>query len=57
MLVMKSKGNLYSSHGQQKEFDFLGSSGFNTYLIAFFPLQNYFLIKVSIRCQSELVPI
>lgn len=52
MLVMKSKGNLYSSHGQQV-FDFLGSSGFNTYLIALFPLQNYLLIKVSIRCQSD----
>lgn len=53
MLVMKSKGNLYSSHGQQQVFDFLGSSDFNTYLIALFLLQNYLLIKVSIRCQSD----
>lgn len=53
MLVMKSRGNVYSSHGQQKVFDFLGSGGLTTYLVALFPLQNYFLIKVSIRCQSD----
>lgn len=54
MLVTKSGVNLYSSHGQKKVFDFLGSSGLNTYLIAFFFFwQNYFLIKVSIRCQSD----
>lgn len=53
MLVMKSKGNLYLCHGQQQVFDFLGTTGLSTYLIALFPLQNYLLIKVSIRCQSD----